>query len=898
MDDTIFDKINDVDLKKTMENSYIEYAMSVIAARALPDVRDGLKPVQRRILYAMIELNNGPDKPHRKCARIVGDTMGKYHPHGDSSIYGALVNLAQDWSTRYPLVDGHGNFGSVDGDGAAAMRYTEARLSKISMEMLADINKNIVNFLPNFDETEKEPEVLPSRIPNLLVNGTSGIAVGMATNIPPHNLKEVVNAVVKLIENKIVGQETTMEEILEVIKGPDFPTGAMILGTRGIEEAYRTGRGKIRVRAVTNIEPMANGKNRIIVTELPYMVNKARLIEKIAELVRDKKIDGITELRDESNREGMRIVIELRRDANPTVLLNQLFKHTQLQDTFGVIMLALVNNEPKILNLLQMLDYYLKHQEEVVTRRTQYDLNKAEERAHILKGLLIALDNIDEVINIVRSSKTTAMAKERLMERFGLDDPQAQAIVDMRLRALTGLEREKLEGEYDELIKQIARFKEILADEKELLGVVRDELLVIRDKYGDERRTSIGYDAFDINMEDLIPDDNVVIAMTRLGYIKRMSIDNFKSQHRGGKGIKGMQTLDEDFIEDLFMTTNHHYIMFFTNRGRVYRLKAYEIPESSRTARGTAIVNLLQLLPQEKITAVISLKEYEDNRYLFMATKKGMVKKTKIREYENIRKSGLAAISLKEEDELIEVKTTNNHKDIFLVTKDGMCIRFNERDVRSTGRTSMGVIGMNLSPDDEVVAMQIDSQGKYMLIVSENGLGKRTDMEEFTCQHRGGKGVKCYKILEKTGNVVGAKAVDEENEVMLITNEGIIIRLAVSGISKLGRITSGVKLMDIDTDKDIRVASVAKVKESGNAANEEEVLKKLEEELAAENIPDEGDGEEDGEILEEGSTPKENATLQDGVENGTGEDISDLDELVHRALKDMEETEENEEVEE
>lgn len=898
MDDTIFDKINDVDLKKTMENSYIEYAMSVIAARALPDVRDGLKPVQRRILYAMIELNNGPDKPHRKCARIVGDTMGKYHPHGDSSIYGALVNLAQDWSTRYPLVDGHGNFGSVDGDGAAAMRYTEARLSKISMEMLADINKNIVNFLPNFDETEKEPEVLPSRIPNLLVNGTSGIAVGMATNIPPHNLKEVVNAVVKLIENKIEGQETTMEEILEVIKGPDFPTGAMILGTRGIEEAYRTGRGKIRVRAVTNIEPMANGKNRIIVTELPYMVNKARLIEKIAELVRDKKIDGITELRDESNREGMRIVIELRRDANPTVLLNQLFKHTQLQDTFGVIMLALVNNEPKILNLLQMLDYYLKHQEEVVTRRTQYDLNKAEERAHILKGLLIALDNIDEVINIVRSSKTTAMAKERLMERFGLDDPQAQAIVDMRLRALTGLEREKLEGEYDELIKQIARFKEILADEKELLGVVRDELLVIRDKYGDERRTSIGYDAFDINMEDLIPDDNVVIAMTRLGYIKRMSIDNFKSQHRGGKGIKGMQTLDEDFIEDLFMTTNHHYIMFFTNRGRVYRLKAYEIPESSRTARGTAIVNLLQLLPQEKITAVISLKEYEDNRYLFMATKKGMVKKTKIREYENIRKSGLAAISLKEEDELIEVKTTNNHKDIFLVTKDGMCIRFNERDVRSTGRTSMGVIGMNLSPDDEVVAMQIDSQGKYMLIVSENGLGKRTDMEEFTCQHRGGKGVKCYKILEKTGNVVGAKAVDEENEVMLITNEGIIIRLAVSGISKLGRITSGVKLMDIDTDKDIRVASVAKVKESGNAANEEEVLKKLEEELAAENIPDEGDGEEDGEILEEGSTPKENATLQDDMENGTGEDISDLDELVHRALKDMEETEENEEVEE
>ncbi len=844
MDDTVFDKINDVDLKKTMENSYIEYAMSVIAARALPDVRDGLKPVQRRILYAMIELNNGPDKPHRKCARIVGDTMGKYHPHGDSSIYGALVNLAQEWSTRYPLVDGHGNFGSVDGDGAAAMRYTEARLSRISMEMLADIGKNTVNFSPNFDETEREPDVLPSRIPNLLVNGTSGIAVGMATNIPPHNLKEVINAVVRLIENKIADKETVIEEILEVIKGPDFPTGAMILGTRGIEEAYRTGRGKIRVRAVTDIEPMANGKNRIVVTEIPYMVNKARLIEKIAELVRDKKIDGITELRDESNSEGMRIVIELRRDVNPTVLLNQLYKHTQLQDTFGVIMLALVNNEPKILNLLQMLDYYLKHQEEVVTRRTKYDLNKAEERAHILQGLIVALDNIDEVISIIRSSKTTPIAKERLTERFALDEAQAQAIVDMRLRALTGLEREKLEAEYTDLQNQIKRFKEILGDEKVLLSVVRDELIAIRDKYGDDRRTSIGYDSFDINMEDLIPDDNVVIAMTRLGYIKRMSIDNFKSQHRGGKGIKGMQTLDEDFIEDLFMTTNHHYIMFFTNKGRAYRLKAYEIPESSRTARGTAIINLLQLLPQEKITAVISLKEYKDNRYLFMATKKGMVKKTKIREYENIRKNGLQAISLKEEDELIEVKTTNNHKDIFLVTKDGMCIRFNEKDVRSTGRTSMGVIGMNLAPEDEIVAMQIDSQGKYMLIVSENGLGKRTDMEEFSCQHRGGKGVKCYKILEKTGNVIGAKAVNEDNEVMLITNEGIIIRLSVNGISKLGRITSGVKLMDIDTEKDIRVASVAKVRES-TATNEEDVLKELEAELAEENLPAENsEGEE------------------------------------------------------
>ena len=873
MDDTIFDKINDVDLKETMEESYIEYAMSVIAARALPDVRDGLKPVQRRILYAMIELNNGPDKPHRKCARIVGDTMGKYHPHGDSSIYGALVNLAQEWSTRYPLVDGHGNFGSVDGDGAAAMRYTEARLSKISMEMLADINKNTVDFSPNFDETEREPDVLPSRIPNLLVNGTSGIAVGMATSIPPHNLREIINAVAKIIDNKIADQETAIEEVLDVVKGPDFPTGAMILGTRGIEEAYRTGRGKIRVRAVTDIEPMANGKNRIIVTELPYMVNKAKLIEKIADLVRDKKIDGITELRDESNREGMRICIELRRDINPNVMLNLLYKHTQMQDTFGVIMLALVNNQPRVLNLLEMLSYYLKHQEDVVTRRTQYDLNKAEERAHILQGLLIALDNIDEVISIIRSSKSTPVAKERLIERFGLDDVQSQAIVDMRLRALTGLERERLENEYAELQKQIERFKEILGDEKELLGVVRSELLAIRDKYGDERRTSIGYDEFDIDMEDLIPDNNVVIAMTRLGYIKRMSIDNFKSQHRGGKGIKGMQTIEEDFIEDLFMTTNHHYIMFFTNKGRVYRLKAYEIPESSRTARGTAIVNLLQLQPQEKITAVISLREYKDDRYLFMATRNGMVKKTKIQEYENIRKNGLQAISLREDDELIEVKVTNSQKDIFLVTKDGICIRFNEKDVRSTGRASMGVIGMNLSPEDEVVSMQIDTQGKYLLIVSENGLGKLTDISEFSCQHLGGKGVKCYKILEKTGNVVGAKAIDENDEIMIITNEGIIIRLAVSGISKLGRITSGVKLINIDTEKDIRVASFAKVKES-STVSEEDVLKKLEQELEEEEIPE-----------------KAVAAKTEGA--------SDLEALVTRALEekenDEEETENNQE---
>ena len=819
MDENIFDKdgfdaIKDVDLKQTMETSYIDYAMSVIASRALPDVRDGMKPVQRRILYAMIELNNGPDKPHRKCARIVGDTMGKYHPHGDSSIYGALVNLAQEWSTRYPLVDGHGNFGSVDGDGAAAMRYTEARLSKISMEMLSDINKDTVDFMPNFDETEKEPVVLPSRFPNLLVNGTSGIAVGMATNIPPHNLTESINGVVKIIDNQIEeDRDTTLEEIMEIIKGPDFPTGATILGRRGIEEAYRTGHGKIRVRAVTDIEPMNNGKNRIVVTELPYMVNKARLIEKIAELHKDKRIDGITEIRDESSREGMRVVIELRKDVNANVILNQLYKHTQMQDTFGVNMLALVNNEPVVMNLLQMLEYYLKHQEEVVTRRTRYDLNKAEERAHILKGLLIALDNIDEVIQIIRGSQSTAIAKERLIQRFELDDVQAQAIVDMRLRALTGLEREKLENEYDELMKKIADYKAILADRKLLLGVIKKEIIAIRDKYGDERRTQIGFDEFDISMEDLIPVEDTVIAMTHKGYIKRMSSDNFRAQHRGGKGIKGMQTIEDDYIENLFMATTHHYLMFFTNKGRVYRMKAYEIPESGRTSRGTAIVNLLQLMPEEKISAVISLKEYNDEEYLFMATKSGIVKKTHISEYENIRKTGLQAINLREDDELIEVKVTNNEKDIILVTKHGMCIRFKETDVRPTGRTSIGVRGMNLGFEDEVVGMQMDTQGPNILLVSEFGMGKRTAVEDFSVQHRGGKGVKCYKITEKTGDVVGAKAVEDGTEVMLITNEGIIIRINVDDISILGRVTSGVKLMNLDSTKNIKIASIAKVRE-------------------------------------------------------------------------------------
>ena len=820
MEDNIFDKIEEVDLKKKMEESYIDYAMSVIAARALPDVRDGLKPVQRRVLYSMIELNNGPDKPHRKCARIVGDTMGKYHPHGDSSIYGALVNMAQEWNTRYPLVDGHGNFGSEDGDGPAAMRYTEARLSKISMEMLADINKDTVDFEPNFDETEKEPVVLPSRYPNLLVNGTSGIAVGMATNIPPHNLREIVDAVVKIMDNRILeDRDTQIEELLSIVKAPDFPTGGLILGTRGAEEANRTGRGKIRVRAVTNIETLPNGKSQIIVTELPYMVNKAKLIEKIADLHKDKKIDGITDLRDESNREGTRVVIELRRDANANVILNQLYKHTQMQDTFGVIMLALVNGEPKVLSLLEMLKCYIAHQEEVVTRRTKYDLNKAEERDHILQGLLIAQDNIDEVIHIIRSSQTPQISKERLIERFGLTEVQAQAIIDMRLRALTGLEREKLEAEHQELLIRIAELKAILADEKRLLGVIKEELLIIREKYGDDRRSKIGYDEFDISMEDMIPRENTIIAMTNLGYIKRMTVDNFKSQNRGGKGIKGMQTIEEDFIADLLMTTTHHYVMFFTNFGRVYRLKAYEIPEAGRTARGTAIINLLQLAPEEKISAIIPVKEYEENENLFMVTRKGIVKKTPILEYSNVRKNGLAAINLREDDELIEVKVTKADSEIFLVTKYGMCIRFKETDVRSTGRTSMGVIGMTLTDNDEVVGMQLDHQGDSLLIVSENGMGKRTDMEEFTVQHRGGKGVKCYKVTDKTGYVIGVKAVTDENEIMMITTEGIIIQIRMEEVSQLGRITSGVKLINLD--EGVTVAQIAKVREKVSDGNQE-----------------------------------------------------------------------------
>ena len=852
-----FDKVHVVDLKKTMETCYIDYAMSVIAARALPDVRDGLKPVQRRVLYSMIELNNGPDKPHRKSARIVGDTMGKYHPHGDSSIYGALVNMAQDWNFRYPLVDGHGNFGSMDGDGAAAMRYTEARLSKISMELLADINKDTVDFIPNFDETEKEPVVLPSRFPNLLVNGTTGIAVGMATNIPPHNLREVVKAVVKIIDNRVEeGRDTEIEEVLDIVKAPDFPTGGLILGTRGSEEAYRTGRGKVRVRAVTNIETLPNGKSQIIVTELPYMVNKANLIQKIAELVKLKKIDGITDLRDESNREGVRVVIELRRDVNANVILNLLYKHTQLQDTFGVIMLALVNNEPKVMNLLDILKNYLKHQEDVVTRRTKYDLNKAEERDHILQGLLKALDYIDEVISIIRSSANAQVAKERLMERFELSDAQAQAIVDMRLRALTGLEREKLENEHADLVKRIAELKAILGDENILLGVIKTEITAIADKYGDDRRSKIGYDELDISMEDLVPRGNTVIAMTKLGYIKRMTVDNFKAQNRGGKGIKGMQTIDEDYIEDLLMTTTHHYLNFFTNQGRVYRLKAYEIPEAGRTARGVAIINLLNLNPGEKITAMIPISNYDDNKNLFMITKKGIAKKTPLMEYSNVRKNGLAAINLREDDELIEVKVTDKDSEIFLVTRFGMCIRFLETDVRATGRTSMGVIGMNLSDGDCIVGMQLASQGDSLLIASENGLGKRTPMDEFTVQKRGGKGVKCYKITDKTGDVVGVKAVNDDNEIMMITTEGIIIQLRVQEISTLGRITSGVKLINLKDG--VKVAQIAKVRE-----------KIVSDDKEFENIEDAIEASEEAEFYEEEDSE------EDKIYKGDEEDSSE-----------------------
>ncbi len=863
MDDKIFDQIQEVDLKKTMETSYIDYAMSVIVSRALPDVRDGLKPVQRRVLWSMIELNNGPDKPHRKCARIVGDTMGKYHPHGDSSIYGALVNMAQSWSTRYTLVDGHGNFGSVDGDSPAAMRYTEARLSKISMEMLADINKNTVDFIPNFDETEKEPTVLPSRIPNLLVNGTTGIAVGMATNMPPHNLTEVINACVCMIDNKIAGEETTIDDLMKIIQGPDFPTGAMILGRKGIEEAYRTGKGKIRVRAVTRIETKPSGKSEILVSELPYLVNKARLIENIADLVRNKKIDGITSLADHSSREGMEICIEVRRDANANVVLNQLFKHTQLQDTFGVNNLALVDGQPKIMNLKDLLVYYLKHQEDVVTRRTKYDLNKAEERAHILEGLLIALDHIDEVIRIIRAAANVQAAKEELIRRFSLSDVQAQAIVDMRLRALTGLERSKLENEYAELKKTIDRLRAILADQNLLLEVIKKELIEIRDKYGDERRTTIGFDASDITDEDMIPDESMIITATQLGYIKRMTVDNFRSQNRGGVGIKGMQTIEDDYVANVMMTTNHHFMLFFTNMGRAYRLKAYEIPEAGRTARGTATINLIQLQPGEKVTTVMPIREFDNEHYLLMATKKGMIKKTPLSAYSNVRKTGLAAMTLRDDDEMIEIKVVDDQQDVILVTKKGMSIRFKETDVRPTGRTSMGVRGIDVDQDDEVVGMQIDNQGSHLLFISELGYGKLSAVSEFKRQGRGGKGVKCYKIIDKTGDLVGAKAVNEENEILIITTEGIMIRTKCAEISILGRITSGVKVMNLKDD--VKVASFTKVKDQPPA--------------------------EDGPENTDESAP---ADSEEAAISDEAEEKKQMDMLIDAANKDAEETQKEE----
>ena len=831
MDETIFDKVQEIDLKKTMEQSYIDYAMSVISQRALPDVRDGLKPVQRRVLYSMIELNNGPDKPHRKCARIVGDTMGKYHPHGDSSIYGALVNMAQEWSTHYPLVDGHGNFGSVDGDGAAAMRYTEARLSKIAMEMLADINKDTVNFSPNFDETEKEPDVLPCRFPNLLCNGTTGIAVGMASNIPPHNIKETIDAVVKMINNRIdENRDTEIEELMSVIQGPDFPTGATIIGRRGIEEAYRTGKGKIIVRAVTNIEPMQNGKNRIVVTELPYGVNKAKLIEKIAELVKDKRVDGITDLADQSSREGMRISIELRRDVNPNVVLNQLMKHTQLQDTFGVIMLALVGGEPRILNIHDMLYYYLQHQEEVVTRRTRYDLSKAQERAHILEGLLIALDHIDRVIEIIRGSANVVAAKASLIEEFGLSDAQSQAIVDMRLRALTGLERNRLENEYKELEERIAYLQSILGDEKVLLGVIRDELLTIKVKYGDDRKTAIELAEDEFNAEDLIPNEAAVIAMTKLGYIKRMSPDHFKAQNRGGKGIKGMNILDEDYIADLITINNHDYVLFFTNLGRVYQLKGYEIPEASRTARGTAVINLLQLQAGEKVTSILRNEGHETG-YLTMATKLGMIKRTNLSEYGNIRKIGLAAISLREGDELIDVHVTDGKRDIIMISHLGQCIRFDENDARATGRVSMGVKGMNLADGDSVIGMQVAEENGELLFVSEMGMGKKTAMSVFKDQNRGGKGIRCYRVNAKTGNLAGVKVYKEGYELMLITTEGTVIRMKTDTIPVLGRDTSGVKLMQVDQEN-VKVSSIELIEES----KEEEFAETSEETVGSKEV--------------------------------------------------------------
>lgn len=824
MEPNIFDKVQDVDLKKTMENSYIDYAMSVIVSRAIPDVRDGLKPVQRRVLYALQSLGVTPDKKTKKCATIVGETMGKYHPHGDSSIYGALVYMGQPWSMRHVLIDKQGNFGSDDGDGPAAMRYTEAKMSRLAAEMLSGINKDTVDFIPNFSNEYDEPTVLPARFPNLLVNGATGIAVGMATNIPPHNLREVVAAVDLLIENQIAGRQTEITELLRVVKGPDFPTGAQILGRKGIEEAYRSGRGKIKMRAVCEIEPMNNGKHRIVVKELPYLVCRSRVIEKIADLVKDKKIDGITYINDAAGKgSDAKINIELRKDANPNVILNQLYKHTQLQDTFGVIMLCIVNGEPRILNLQQMLEEFLKHQVNVVTRRTRYDLNKCQERAHILEGLLKALDHIDEIVRIIRAAENVESAKQSLIERFGFSDAQAQAIVDMRLRALTGLERGRLQAEYEELERRIAYYQEILGDSNKLLGVIREELDTVAEKYGSDRMTQFGYDD-SLDDEDLIADDDIVIAGTRKGYIKRMSPENFRAQNRGGKGIKGMQTIEDDYIEDLFMTTNHHYVMFFTNMGRCFRIKGYEIPEASRTARGTALVNLLQLQPEEKVNASFCLRDYDSEQYLLLTTRSGMVKKTPISQYSNVRKNGLIAISLKEGDQLIEAKLVDKGEDIMLVTRRGMAIRFNESDIRVTGRSSMGVGGIRLSEGDEVIGMQKLSQGQNALVISERGYGKLTNVEEFKRQNRNGKGLICYRITEKTGELVGFKLCDQDREIMLITTEGVIIRMRLSDVRPIGRNASGVKFMDIDREGETVIASIAKVRESSVDTEEEETV--------------------------------------------------------------------------
>ena len=821
MEPNIFDKVQDVDLKKTMENSYIDYAMSVIVSRAIPDVRDGLKPVQRRVLYSLQSLGVTPDKKTKKCATIVGETMGKYHPHGDSSIYGALVYMGQPWSMRHVLIDKQGNFGSEDGDSPAAMRYTEAKMSRIAAEMLFGINKDTVDFMPNFSNEYEEPTVLPARFPNLLVNGATGIAVGMATNIPPHNLREVIDALDLIISDRIEGRETELDEIIKKIKGPDFPTGARILGRRGIEEAYRSGRGKIKMRAVCEIEPMQSGKHRILVKELPYLVCRSRIIEKVAELVKDKKIDGITFINDAAGKgSSAKINIELRKDANPNVILNQLYKHTQLQDTFGVIMLCIVNGEPRILNLQEMLNEFLKHQINVVTRRTRYDLNKCEERAHILEGLLKALDHIDEIVRIIRAADTVEKAKQDLIARFAFSDAQAQAIVDMRLRALTGLERGRLQSEYEELLRRIARYREILSDQRELLSVIREELMQLKEKFGEERRTQFAFDDA-LDDEDLIPDDDIVISSTRLGYIKRMSPENFRQQNRGGKGIRGMQTLDNDNIEDLFMSTNHHYIMLFTNKGRCFRIKGYEIPEASRTSRGTALVNLLKLQPEERVNACFSLRDLSSEQYLVLATKSGLVKKTPLSQYANVRKNGLIAMNIREDDQLIEAKLVDPGEEIMLVTKKGMAIRFREEDIRSTGRSAMGVRGIRLDSGDELIGMQKLSQGNYLLLVSEKGYGKLTATEEFKPQNRGGKGLHCYRITEKTGDLVGFKLCDQDREIMLITSEGILIRMSLGKVSVIGRNTSGVKFMDLPKNGDTVIASIAKVRESSEDEGEE-----------------------------------------------------------------------------